>query len=250
MVDGANVTAVAPTPGQATTVRVCISACDDNGVGDLTSVTASLTRPNTAPEGITLAMENNATAQADCLVATVDPDFVGKNANGTCDLYSGTFTIASTEASGDYAITATATDANQTSGVESNILAFGTCSGVQINQSLISFGNVAPGQSSSPMDVVLTNICNTPIDIEDDKPALDRTGGGDTIPASSISETLDGALPIVEAGVGECFDADLAAGLAATMTTTLSVPLATLPGTYSGTKVLTALAASICEPGT
>lgn len=249
VVGGVEVTQdVIPTPGQNTVVRVCSSVCDNNTVTDISTVLGYVTFPGGSAQDVGLVKDNSAQAQSDCLISEADPDFVTKHGQEICDLWTNTFNIPATSPAGVYSIEVNVTDVGTATAGQTNALTISTCTAIDIPTPSLNFNNLVPGQISGEQNVTVTNVCNGAVDIEDDRPTLNKNGGGDTIPPASIIENLNAVGTIVDPEVGDCFDANLAAGADATLSTAIDVPIATLPGTYSGDKVLTAHPSSECGP--
>ncbi len=232
-----NITSINPTPGQPVTVRKCAIVCDDNGKDDIvdSTVMAVVKFPNgTIKDEETLG---DGTGHSEHCGLGAAPDF-----GNLCKFYSGTFLLASTDPSGDYNITVTAKDVANEEGMDTNNLTYGTCTAISLSSSTITFGQLAPGTTATGTEVTLTNLCNTQIDIADSVTDLIRTGTPtDTIPASNVAETI-GGIPASSV----CTNVNIAVGGTATMTSSLNVPLGTLPGTYTGTKTLMALNGATC----
>ncbi|MBI2674996.1 MAG: hypothetical protein HYX24_00945 [Candidatus Aenigmarchaeota archaeon] len=232
-----NITSINPTPGQPVTVRKCAIVCDNNGKEDIvdSTVKAVVQFPNgTVKEQETLG---DGTGHAEHCGLGASPDF-----GVLCKFYSGTFLLASTDPSLNYSITVTAKDVANEEGMDTNNLTYGTCTGVSLSSSTITFGQLAPGTTASGTEVTITNTCNTEMDIADSVTDLTRTTSPpDTIPASDVTETIAGV-----PASSTCTNVNIAVGGTATMTSSLIVPLGTLPGTYTGTKTLTALNGATC----
>ncbi len=235
--DTNNITSIDPTPGQPVTIRKCAVVCDDNGKDDIvdSTVMATVKFPNgTVKEQETLG---DGTGHAGHCGLGTAPDF-----GNLCKFYSGTFLLASTDPSGNYNITVTAKDVANEEGMDTNNLTYGTCTGVSLSSSTITFGQLAPGTIKTGTEITITNLCNTEMDIADSVTDLTRTESPqDTIPALNVAETISG----VPAN-STCTNVNIAGGGTATMTSKLTVPLGTLPGTYTGTKTLTALNGATC----
>ncbi|MBI2674997.1 MAG: hypothetical protein HYX24_00950 [Candidatus Aenigmarchaeota archaeon] len=268
---------VMPKPGEERLMMKCIVACDTDGKDDIKEVQAWVLSPpfaacknssvslgsacetacaagmnsteclacilaecppdnfskeHEATPDLLKRAENGSQEFNDCDVQGLDPDFFSK---GFCSLYAGSFAMNYSDGPGNYSVLAMVTDNNDSIGFMENLFAYGGCVGIEINSTAIDFGQVKPGETKASANIEIRNICNTEIDVARSHTAMAGMQKGDTIEAGKVTASINNM-------TSSCADVNLQPGSAVSAEAALSVPLGTLPDTYTGNMTFTATA--------
>ncbi len=213
---------VSPVPNKNKTVAVEAVVADDNGASDIASVILTFNSAN-----LTVAMAKKS------------------DINATAAVYSAAFNLSSHFAAGNYTITATAADNSGFSANSSASFEYLTMTAVEVDASSIAFF-ASPGSmyevigdesSSTATNITVLNAGNVQLDF--DLWSTNFTSGGSIIEPSRLQYTFNGnynnssfAGNMTNAKARK--DINLYPGSMAGLSLRLNLPLATIPGNYSG----------------
>lgn len=105
-------TQILPDPNGPKTVTICACVCDPNGANDIANVTAEVFYPDTNSKCIVTLTSCNACPECTLYEPeiTSSPTICDCSSDPTCQLYNGTFDMASCDPAGEYRVVLNATD--------------------------------------------------------------------------------------------------------------------------------------------
>lgn len=209
-------------PGNKTvTIYACVS--DGNGNDDIASVTAAVTGPGASPPTWNVDLARNTSMDASC--------------DAGCIGYSGTFDMACSDPAGLYTVVVTVTDASASTGTNENT--FDYLSVISMTAGDVSFGDVAPGESSTASSLV-TCTGNAEIEFVDATPAnYDNPDDNDGISWTNMTNAASDIIDDGQITTTWAPATTITCGNTDNVPFTLSVPAGTASGLYTGTVVFT-----------
>ena len=217
---------VAPNPGAVKTVSVEAEASDENGHGDISSVSCAITGHGT----ITLSAGT-----------IVDP---------TTRTYTGSFDMNFYDDPSTYEVTCTATDASAQTGNRMESFAYQTSIALELDAALIGFADMSASETKT---ITGDNVMTTPL-----LPSVQNYGNVQIDAEVTGTDLTDGGKTIAVGKAEFRFGVEAFADLSTTTQTAhinmgkaadsiknvdfkLTIPEGTLSGSYSGTVTITAV---------
>lgn len=254
-------TQVWPNPAGNKTVIQCAIVCDNNGIGNIDKVKASVIYPD-APVKYEdyLAVAENGTICRNNTPPDVYGYFMEKYADGTCTMYGGNFTMHFWEPAGDYMVIGKVNDSYGASGNKTDSFEYMPVIGIENGVFILNFTGIIPGSEvaingDSDMateNPTVRNIGNVELDLNIAGTNIVCTTHGTcfsaTIPVSNLTAGFDfGAYNLTIPGTAYGSISNPAQGLpleCGQMSTNLvnfklKVPQYAPPGNYSATVTLT-----------
>jgi len=224
-VDSVTVDDASPSAGATTTVDISAQASDANGWDDISSIVCTVSGPGTVEDSpVTLSLSQ------------LDGDTVSG---------SGSFDMDFHDAAGTYTVSCVATDSSSDTGSDSDTFVYSSLTALDLDASSVAFGGLGAGDTGNVNGdtdmgttdhATIQNLGNTLLDVG--MSGTDMTAAGNnTIAVGNVGYQFasEGFTALTTSAA--TYDLDLAAAALSVnkIDFQISVPVGTLPGSYSGT---------------